>query len=328
MQVKTTQIKASEAALRQVNEESESFLEMVESMRVKGVILPLIVVESSDADKDEFPFILCDGLHRFTAAKAAGLEEVPVEVKDYDEIESLEAQIIANVHRVDTKLADLSAGLCRILAHNPTMTEKDLAQSMSKSTDWISKVLGLNKLPESIKPLIDEGTIGALNAFTLSKVKDEKEVMDLLEDAQTKSAQEFAGIVRDRIKEIRKARAEGRDTAERKFVAVAKNRKASEIKEMQENMNCGHLLEVTNAQSAQDGFATAINWVLNLDPETIQMNKEKWEAREQAKAEQKAKKAKEKEALKLKKAQEKAEKAQKEASELLEATDAPEATVV
>ncbi len=314
-----SQIKTNEAALRTVDVESEKVLSIVKSIQAKGILQPPIVVEIPD-DPD-YSHLLVDGLHRYTCAKLAGLEEIPVSVQDLADTEQLEIQIMTNVHRVETKAVELSAGLNRMLATKQTLTVRELADKLCRPQSWITSILKVDKMPDSVKELIAAGDIKLLNALVLAKVKDEGEMLSLLEDAQTKTVQEFSGIVAERCKEIAKARKEGRETKPMEYVPVAKFRKVGDMKELQANPDFSVILGAVDAQTPQDGAKAMLDYVLNLDPASIEEGQNKFNARAEAKkAASEAKKA-EAESRKLKKAQEKAEKANKEAQELARASE-------
>jgi ParB family chromosome partitioning protein len=75
--------------------QSPAFDELVESVREKGIITPLLVT------KTEGGYGLIAGERRWRAAQKAGLETVPVVVKEVSPIESLELALIENIHRKD-----------------------------------------------------------------------------------------------------------------------------------------------------------------------------------------------------------------------------------
>jgi len=319
MNIQVSRIKANEAALRSVDKEDQQFLELCSSISEDKVLQNIIVVNLK-GDPD-FDYLLVDGLHRLTACQCIGREEIPAIVEDYDKEKAMQIQIMTNVHRKDTKPAELSAGLNRIMAFDPTMTEGDMAKKLSRSQSWVAGILKIDKMPDAVKSLVNSGEISLLNSIHLSKIKDENEIMSLLEDAQTKTVQEFAGIISERVKELNKARKEGREPNAAQFVPVARYRKISEMKDLQLNPDFEPILTRANATSPQDGAKAMLDYVLTLDPDSIQIGLDKFNARAEAKAVKAAASKIEAEARKVKKAQEKAEKAQKEAEELVKASE-------
>ncbi len=67
------------------------------------MLLPITVREVRDPDTGQKYYSLIDGLHRYNAAQDAGLEEIPCHVLTMDELQVLEAQLMANVHKVETR---------------------------------------------------------------------------------------------------------------------------------------------------------------------------------------------------------------------------------
>ena len=77
-------VRENAAALRTVNRKGEKFLGLIESMREKGFFGAIVVRERTDPDTKSLYYELCDGLHRYSAAKEVGITEIGVDVQDYD----------------------------------------------------------------------------------------------------------------------------------------------------------------------------------------------------------------------------------------------------
>lgn len=98
-------IRENPVALRNVNRKGEGYLGLVDSVRKDGVLNAIVVREIKDPTNGNVVYGLVDGLHRFSAASDAGLTEIPAQVKDMDDAAVLEAQLIANVHKINGLLA-------------------------------------------------------------------------------------------------------------------------------------------------------------------------------------------------------------------------------
>lgn len=154
--VPVSMIHENVVALRSVNRQAESYIGLVESIRQRGFFGAITVREKSKDGKVFYEIV--DGLHRYSAAKDAGLADINVDVMDLDDASVLEAQILANIHRVETQPFQYSQQLRRILALNPLMTEAELATRLGKSSQWLRERLGLAKIVnKNIANLIDEG---------------------------------------------------------------------------------------------------------------------------------------------------------------------------
>jgi ParB family chromosome partitioning protein len=92
-EVPLAKIRENPVALRQVNRGTESYLELVDSIKQEGVLNPIVVRPMVDPETDEEFFGLIDGLHRYTAAQDAGLDTIPAHIKSMEDAQVLVAQI-------------------------------------------------------------------------------------------------------------------------------------------------------------------------------------------------------------------------------------------
>jgi len=306
--LKLSEITESPVALRAVDQETETFKELVDSIRAKGVLNAISVRPLTEGG-----YCLVDGLHRYTAAKAAGLEEIPAQLLAISEVEALEAQLVANIQKVETKPVEYAKHLKRILATNPLMTLSELAGKVSKSTAWISDRFGLLKLSESVQNLVDNGEVGLSNAYALSRLPN-SEQMNFLDRAMTLPPAEFIPLIEARIKEIRAAKRSGDDTAEEQFVAVPHLRKLSELKaELETGASAEAVIQAAGAKKPAACFKACLDWVLQLDAATVNEKKAKFDARKQAATEEKNRRAADRAEKAAKAAQAKAAKLAEEA---------------
>jgi len=259
--VKLALIRESEVALRAVNRQSEKYLQLVESIRKVGVLNSITVRQDTDGTH----FVLVDGLQRLTASRDAGLEEVPANLMDGtpDEMAVLQAQIIANIHKIETRPVEYSQQLRRILSGNPLMTLRELASMVAQSESWVNQRLGLLKLDEKIGELVDAGTINLSNAYALAKLPPEEQA-SYVDRAMTDQPTSFLPTVHARVKEIRDAKNQGRDAAPAVFAPVAYLRKLTEVKAEMETPTVGAVVCATeDCNTPIDGFNAAVKWFLN-----------------------------------------------------------------
>jgi len=318
--VALSDIRENDVALRTVNRESEDYLGLVESIRSKGFIGAISVRERQDEDETSY-YELIDGLHRFNASKDAGLSTINVDVVDLDEDQVLEAQIMANIHKIETKPIEYTRQLKRILTRNPLMTEAELAAKLGKSASWIAGRLSLNKLAsDQAKTLVDEGKIGLSNAYALAKLPAEEQA-DWLDRAMTLAPDEFIPKVTERQKQIREARRAGKEAGPAEFQPVPHMQKLKALKDEFENGEVGRVLcSKHSVANPIDGFALGIKWALHMDPDSIEVQKEKDAERKAQRDEKKRHKAAEK-------AKAKAEKLAKELEEATTAAAEAEASL-
>lgn len=288
--VKISEIRENPVALRTVNRENEDYLGLVASMQQRGFMGAITVRKNKDPETEEEFYELVDGLHRFCAAKDAGISEINVDVVSLDDDLVLEAQLMANIHKIETRPAEYTQQLKRILARNPLMTEAELATKLGKSTSWIQSRLSLTKIDnEEIVTLINEGKIGLANAYALAKLPVEEQGT-FVDRAMTQPPDEFVPAVNARVKEIREAKRKGADASSAEFQPVAHMRKMKDVKLELETPEIGPaLLKSTNTKGAAAAFALAVQWMLHLDPESVKIQAAEYE--ERAKKKEEAKKA-------------------------------------
>lgn len=315
--VPVANIRENPVALRSLNRQSEEYLGLVDSVRIKGFMGTITVRPGKDEAGVEY-YEVIDGLHRFNAAKDAGLLEIGVDVRDLDDDQVVEAQIMANIHRVETKPVEYSKALLHILSRNPLMTEADLASKLAKSPAWIKDRLGLNKISNpQIQALVDEGTIALANAYALAKLP-ENEMADFLDRAMTLPPDEFVPAVNQRVKDIKEAKRKGQDAAPVTFQPVAFFQKAKDVKdEMESGRVARELLSRTGTTDPVKAFALAVQWILHLDPISVEVQRANDDAR---KAEREAAKAARTAEREAKKAEAEAAKATKAADESAKAS--------
>jgi len=294
----------NQVALRGVNKEGEDYQNMLQSIKDNGLITPISVRKKNDGEKDFFELI--DGLQRFSCHCDCGIPSIAANILAMDDADVLVAQVVANVHRVETKPVEYTKQLQRILSSNPTMTINELAQMVAKSPSWVGERLGLLKLDKNVGDLVDEGKIGLSNAYALAKLPVEEQ-MNFLADAQTMKPAEFVPKIQARVKEIREARRQGKKAEAAEFIPVAHLQKVSVLKsELAEMSIIPALLKEFKPKSVADAAKLTLEWVLNLDPKSVEVAKVKYEQSQKAKEEAKQRRTAEREKEKAKKAAEKA----------------------
>ena len=138
------------------------------SMRARGVLQPLIVRPCPGEDGR---FEIVAGERRWRAAQRAGLHEVPVLVRDFDDREAREAALIENVQRQDLNPVEEAAGYARLIeefAH----TQEDLARIVGRSRSHVANTMRLLRLPESVRAQLAAGALTAGHARALLAAAD------------------------------------------------------------------------------------------------------------------------------------------------------------
>jgi ParB family chromosome partitioning protein len=140
----------------------DALKELADSIRLKGIIQPLIVrpIEGTDG------FEIVAGERRWRAAQIAQLHELPILVRSLDDTEVLEVAIIENIQRAD--LNPLEEALSyRQLMDRFGHTQEKLSEALSKSRPYIANLLRLLNLPEDVQAMVREGKLTAGHARAL-----------------------------------------------------------------------------------------------------------------------------------------------------------------
>ncbi len=314
--VSLSSIRENPVALRAVNRESEEYIGLRDSIVDVGILNPINVrsrTEDVDGDTVEF-FEVCDGLHRYSCALDIGLKDIAINVIDLNDQQTLEAQIMANVHKIETQPVQYTKQLQRIFAANPTLTLADMASKLAKSPSWVSQRLKLLKLEKAVGDLVDDGKITVSNAVQLAKLPTDEQV-NFVDQAVHMDAEEFVPLVSARAKELRDATRQGRKAGSADFVATARLQKMSVLKDENDNPVVGPgLCASVGISTADQGFALAIAWALSLDSSSVEVRKAKYSEKKAKLEDEKRKRAAERAAKKADEATKLAAKAAEVAS--------------
>lgn len=291
-------IRENKEMLRGCNKQSAEYQEVRASIVSKGLLTPISVRDLGDGT-----YGLVDGLQRWNIAQDLGWELIPANIVSLADAEVLEAQIVANAQRIETKPVEYTKALLKLLAMNPTLTMGELARRLGKSASWLSERFHLLKLSEKVQELVNEGKIVLANAFALSKVEPEFHDQ-FLEGAMTKPTTEFVPAVQKFVKEHREAVKQGRSANPDAFTAVPHLQKLADIKAELETGEKGSIL-VSRVQPANllEAFKLGVQWASHMDPLSVEAAKEQYNKRKQEAEEAKKRRAEEREKKKQEEAQ-------------------------
>ena len=146
--------------------DEQALQELADSIREHGLIQPLIVVRTSE---DQFTLIA--GERRWRAAQLAGLEALPVVIKDVAPQQMLEIALVENVQRADLNALE-EALAYKQLIEEFGLTQDQVAQRVGKSRVAVANTLRLLKLPEPIKARLADGLITEGHARALLTIGD------------------------------------------------------------------------------------------------------------------------------------------------------------
>jgi ParB family chromosome partitioning protein len=154
--------------------DEDSLSDLASSIAEFGIIQPLIV-------KDEMTYYsIIAGERRWRAARLAKLEKVPVIIKNYSEIEILEAALIENIQRADLNPIE-EAVTYRRLADEYHLTQDQIAQKVGKNRTTVTNSLRLLALDKRVQNFIIEGKISMGHARALLPITNNDAQFELAE---------------------------------------------------------------------------------------------------------------------------------------------------
>ena len=154
----------------------EKLKELATSIEQHGVIQPIIVKKEGERYK------IIAGERRYRAARLAGLNEVPVIVRDMDEQETLEVSLIENLHREDLNPMEEAEAIEKLIEEHD-LTQEQAAQKLGRSRSAVTNTLRLLQLPKPIQQLLRTGKLTEGHARVLSAIDDEKMMLIIADKA-------------------------------------------------------------------------------------------------------------------------------------------------
>lgn len=148
--------------------EEEKLEELAQSIRVNGLIQPLIVRKSAIIGYE-----LLAGERRLRASQLAGLTKVPVIVKHLSDEEMMFQSIIENLQRSDLNPIEEAKSYKNLLERG--LTHEEMAKIMGKSRPYISNILRLLQLSAPVRQAVELGKLSQGHARLLVPLKKEEQ---------------------------------------------------------------------------------------------------------------------------------------------------------
>lgn len=168
--------------------------ELAASIREVGILQPLVVRSTGSG------FELIAGERRLRAAKEAGLERIPVLIRQAAEDESVELALVENLQREDLNPLE-TAGAYQALMDSFGLTKEQLAARLGKSRAAVTNTLRLMQLPDSVRTMLIEGKLTEGHARALLGLQDEEQMVAVAEQIQARklSVRRTEELVREHI---------------------------------------------------------------------------------------------------------------------------------
>lgn len=146
--------------------------ELAASIKEHGLLQPLVVTRLEQGD-----YQLIAGERRLRAARLAGLQTVPVVIKDVSEQQQLELALIENIQRADLDPIE-SARAYAVLEDQFGLKHGEIAQRVGKSRSTISETLSLLKLPVEVQTMVSGGRLTTGHASVLVGLRNARQQAD------------------------------------------------------------------------------------------------------------------------------------------------------
>lgn len=143
----------------------DALQELAESIKQFGVIEPLVVV------KRKGYYELIAGERRWRAARLAGLKEVPVVIKDYDDQQIVEIALIENIQREDLNPIEEAHAYERLIEEFH-LTQDEVAERVSKSRTTVTNALRLLKLTDKVQQMLIDDMLSTGHVRALITITD------------------------------------------------------------------------------------------------------------------------------------------------------------
>ena len=150
------------------NFDDDSLEELANSIKADGVIQPIVVRKVGDK------YEIIAGERRFRASKLAGLEKVPIIVKNVSDRKARELALVENIQRVNQNPIEEAISL-KTLMEEYKLTQQELSDIVGKSRSYIANNLRLLNLSDYIKDYLIRGELSPSQGRTLLSLETEEE---------------------------------------------------------------------------------------------------------------------------------------------------------
>lgn len=187
----------------------EAITALADSIREHGMLQPILVRPISSGG-----YQIVAGERRWRAARMLGLDEVPVNIKEISDIETMQIAIIENLQRENLNPVEEANGFCELI-EKYGMTQDQVAKMVGKSRSAVANSIRLLALPERVLKMLENGDLSVGHAKALLGFEDEEMLLAIanraseggmtvrqVEKLAQKSAEEPAEINKDSDKKI------------------------------------------------------------------------------------------------------------------------------
>ncbi len=158
----------------------DSLVELVDSIREHGVLEPLVVAKTPAG------YQIIAGERRWRASKIAGLNKMPVIIKETSPQGMLEMAIIENVQRIDLNPLERAQAFKRLMDEFGLSTG-EIAVKIGKSAPYVSNTLRLLTIPDVLKDALASGATTEGHARALASLEDPHLIVEAYKEILSKN---------------------------------------------------------------------------------------------------------------------------------------------
>lgn len=152
----------------------EELKELADSIKIHGVLQPIIVSEKSDGG-----YSLVAGERRYRASKLLNLPTIPAIVKSLEDEQQLEIALIENIQRSELNALEEAFAYQRLIEEFG-LTQQDVAEKVGKSRSVVANTIRLMTLPEPVQKALVEKKISMSQARAILAMSDQNEQLEML----------------------------------------------------------------------------------------------------------------------------------------------------
>ncbi len=173
--------------------------ELADSIKTHGVFQPLLV------QKKDRGYMIVAGERRWRAAKIAGLHEVPVIVREWNEQEKVEIQLLENLQRQKLNPIEEGQAYKRLLS-DYGLKQDELGERIGKNRVTITNAMRLLKLDQRVQQMVIEGKLRQGHARSLLPITDGEKQYEMAQRIfdEEMTVREIEKMVRDFVKPPKK----------------------------------------------------------------------------------------------------------------------------
>lgn len=151
----------------------EALAELANSIKANGILQPIVARKKANGSLE-----IVAGERRWRAAQLAGLHEVPVLLRNFDDRQALEMAIIENVQREDLNPIEEAEGYSRLLI-DFNLSQQAVAEKVGKERATIANAVRLLQLPISVRDMVAKSEISPGHAKVLLGLSDPAQIIEL-----------------------------------------------------------------------------------------------------------------------------------------------------